>query len=109
MKDLTPYPLGILSADLPASPESKGWRAGGGLFFQFRPETEKDKKHPENPVNPVKDKSLAEKTIEDVLLHFGETQNVARRRYREFVEKGIGQGRRVDKVANVPHYRHWKG
>ncbi|MCD6304776.1 MAG: transposase, partial [Deltaproteobacteria bacterium] len=73
-----PIALGILSADLPASPESKG------------------KKHPENPVNPVKDKSLAEKTIEDVLLHFGETQNVARRRYREFVEKGIGQGRRPE-------------
>jgi len=43
-----------------------------------------------------KDKSLAEKTIEDVLLHFGETQTVARRRYREFVEKGIAQGRRPE-------------
>jgi putative transposase len=40
------------------------------------------------------DKPLAEKTIEDVLLHFGETQKVARRRYREFVQKGIAQGRR---------------
>jgi putative transposase len=70
--------------------------AKGGLFFQFRPETEKDNKHPENPVNPVKDKSLAEKTIEDVLLHFGETQKVARRRYRDFVEKGIAQGRRPE-------------
>jgi hypothetical protein len=43
-----------------------------------------------------KDKPLAEKTIEDVLLHFGETQTVARRRYREFVEKGIAQGRRPE-------------
>jgi len=43
-----------------------------------------------------KDKSLAEKTIEDVLLHFGETQQIARRRYREFVEKGIAQGRRPE-------------
>jgi putative transposase len=43
-----------------------------------------------------KDKSLAEKTIEDVLLHFGETQKIARRRYREFVEKGIAQGRRPE-------------
>ncbi len=68
----------------------------GGLFFQFRPETEKDSKYPENPVNPVNDKPLAEKTIEDVLLHFGETQKVARRRYREFVEKGIAQGRRPE-------------
>jgi putative transposase len=39
---------------------------------------------------------LAEKTIEDVLLHFGETQKIARRRYREFVEKGIDQGRRPE-------------
>jgi len=70
--------------------------AKGGLFFQFRPETEKDNKHPENPVNPVKDKLLAEKTIEDLLLHFGETQKIARRRYREFVEKGIVQGRRPE-------------
>jgi hypothetical protein len=30
------------------------------------------------------EKPLAEKTIEDVLLHFGETKRVARRRYREF-------------------------
>ena len=42
------------------------------------------------------DKSLAEQTIEDVLLHFGETQKVARQKYREFVEKGIKQGTRED-------------
>jgi len=29
--------------------------------------------NPENPVNPVRNISLAEKTIEDVLLHFGNT------------------------------------
>jgi putative transposase len=40
--------------------------------------------------------SLAEKTIEDVLLHFGDSVRVARRRYREFVEKGVAQGRRED-------------
>ena len=51
----------------------------------------------ENPVNPVKkEKPLAEKTIEDVLLHFGETKKVARRRYRQFVKKGINQGKRPD-------------
>jgi len=33
--------------------------AKSGLFFQFRPETEKDNKHPENPVNPVKDEVLS--------------------------------------------------
>jgi len=70
--------------------------AKGGLFFQFRPETEKDNEHPENPVNPVKDKSLAEKTLEDILLHFGETKGAAIKRYREFVEKGIKQGTRED-------------
>ena len=40
--------------------------------------------------------SLADRTIQDVLLHFGETKGVARRRYREFVEKGIKQGTRED-------------
>ncbi|MFW6147985.1 MAG: transposase [Thermodesulfobacteriota bacterium] len=48
----------------------------------------------EGPDEPTK--PLAEKTIEDVLLHFGQTKKVARRRYREFVEKGIEQGRRPD-------------
>ncbi len=61
-----------------------------------RSETEGQQNNPENPVNPVKDKSLAEKTIEDVLLHFGETVRVSRRRYRDFVEKGIDQGNRPE-------------
>ncbi len=42
------------------------------------------------------EKSLAEKTIEDVLLHFGETKKVARRRYRQFVKNGIEQGKRPE-------------
>jgi len=41
-------------------------------------------------------KSLAEKTIEDVLLHFGETRKVARRRYRQFVKNGVDQGKRPE-------------
>jgi putative transposase len=41
-------------------------------------------------------KPLPEKTIEDILLHFGETKRVARRRHREFVKKGIKQGTRPD-------------
>ena len=65
----------------------------------------KQQRNPENPVNPVcpvapgdgtgvkKEKPLAEKTIEDVLLHFGETHKVARRRYRQFIKNGIGQAR----------------
>ena len=40
--------------------------------------------------------SLAEKTIEDVLLYFGKAKKAGRRRYREFVEKGIKQGTRED-------------
>jgi putative transposase len=40
--------------------------------------------------------SLAEKTIEDVLLYFGKAKKAGRRRYREFVEKGVKQGTRED-------------
>jgi hypothetical protein len=65
-------------------------------FSQFRPETEKAIINPENPVNPVQKRPLAEKTIEDVLLYFGKTRKVASRRYRQFVEKGIKHGRRTD-------------
>jgi hypothetical protein len=48
--------------------------------------TEKAKTNPEDPVDHVKNNknSLAEKTIEDVLLHFGVTIKVAHRRYRHF-------------------------
>jgi len=42
------------------------------------------------------EKPLSEKTIEDLLLHFGHTKKVARRKYREFVENGIDQGKRPD-------------
>ena len=42
------------------------------------------------------DKYLAEKTVEDVLQYFGKNLKEARRRYRQFVEKGIKQGRRED-------------
>jgi len=49
---------------------------------------------PDKPNKP--EKPLAEKTIEDVLLHFGETKKVARRRYRQSVENGIDQGKRPE-------------
>jgi len=39
---------------------------------------------------------FAEKTIEDVLLYFGNTKTVARRRYRQFVKNGIDQGKRPE-------------
>jgi hypothetical protein len=58
------------------------------------PKKPKELRHLKKPNIPNKPtKSLAEKTIEDVLLHFGKTAKVARRRYREFVKKGIAQGR----------------
>jgi len=41
-------------------------------------------------------KYLAEKTVEDVLLYFGETFKVGRQRYRQFVKKGMKHGRRED-------------
>jgi len=76
-------------------------------FSQFRPGIEKTTTNHENPacpvgpedrtgVDPVKNKSLAEKTIEDILLHFGNTVRTARRRYRQFVKNGIEQGRRPE-------------
>jgi len=42
------------------------------------------------------EKFLSETTIEDVLLHFGDAKKLARRKYHEFVEKGIAQGRRPE-------------
>ncbi len=42
------------------------------------------------------EKILVEKTVEDILLHFGETAKVARRRYRQFVKNGFDQGKRPD-------------
>jgi len=56
-----------------------------------KPNKLKQRNKPKNP-----EKSLAEKTIEDVLLYFGETKRVARRRYREFVKNGIEQGKRPE-------------
>jgi putative transposase len=49
---------------------------------------------PNRPDRP--DKPLAEKTIEDVLFHFADTLNVARRRYRQFIRNGIDQGTRPE-------------
>jgi len=46
--------------------------------------------------NPQSEFNLADRTIQDVLLHFGKTAKVARRRYREFLKKGIAQGRRPE-------------
>lgn len=40
--------------------------------------------------------SLAEKTLEDVLLYFGKDLKAARKEYREFVKEGISKGRRED-------------
>jgi len=67
----------------------------GGLSFSLS--SGKGKKQQRNPLNPVKkERPLSEKTIEDVLLHFGETKKVARRRYRQFIKNGIEQGKRPE-------------
>lgn len=51
---------------------------------------------PEIPPSDKKNGCLAEKTVEDVLGFFGKNLKEARRRYRQFVKKGIKQGRRED-------------
>jgi len=57
-------------------------------------------KNPNNPVNPVQtQKALTEKTVEDVLGHFGDTVKVSRRRYRQFVKNGVDQGKRPELQA----------
>jgi len=89
------------------------------VFSQFRPRPprvakhcgqagiEKVKNNPEDSVDRacpvaqadgtgVKNKPLAEKTVEDVLRYFGDNLGVARTNYRRFVEKGIKQGRRSE-------------
>jgi putative transposase len=82
--------------------------AEGGLSFSLSSGKGK-KQNPVNPACPVepgslpgcstgvkKEKSLAEKTVEDVLQFFGKSLKEARRRYRVFVEKGIKHGHRTD-------------
>ena len=82
---------------IPETQANESFSAGRRIAFsQFRPETEKVKNNPEDPVDPVKNKPLAEKTVEDVLLHFGKTLKEARGRYRQFVKNGIEQGKRPE-------------
>jgi len=51
---------------------------------------------PEMPPVIEEDKFLSEKTVEDVLRHFGENLKEARQKYRQFVEKGIKKGKRPE-------------
>jgi hypothetical protein len=46
--------------------------------------------------NPYSKISLAEKTIQDILLLFGSKTREARRRYRQFVKNGVDQGKRPE-------------
>ena len=78
-----------------ATSPSEGLFVAGNQVPDFLLQQQKDP-NPCHPRNPCQDKPLAEKTIGDTLLHFGETQKVARARYRQFVEKGIPQGRRPE-------------
>jgi hypothetical protein len=61
------------------------------------------KKNPLIPDKPNKqkkaskpEKTLAEKTVEDILLHFGDTVKVSCRRYRQFIKNGVDQGKRPE-------------
>ncbi|MBW2167068.1 MAG: hypothetical protein JRG74_13545 [Deltaproteobacteria bacterium] len=71
-------------------------------FSQFRPETEKVTINPENPACPVgakhrtgvKNKPLAEKTIEEVLLQFGDKLNKG-------LIRGVGLNYRVVDCSEV--------
>lgn len=116
LKELDKYPWCGHSAILgrrknpliPEQSKTKPSSAAGGLSFSLS--SGKGKKQQQNPDYPVKracpvgakhrtgvkNKSLAEKTIEDVLLHFGGILKVARRRYRQFVKNGADQGRRPE-------------
>jgi putative transposase len=106
LKELDKYPWSGHSAILgkhknpliPKAPAGKSFSAARRIgFSQFRPGIEKEQINHENPVDPVKDsKFLVEKTIEDVLLHFGNTPKLARRRYRQFIRNGIDQGARPE-------------
>ena len=97
---------------VPAPPSKESFSAEGGFSFSLSSGKGKKKEDPSNPVNPVcpvepgslpgcstgvkENRPLAEKTIEDVLLYFGGTHKVARRRYRQFVKNGIDQGKRPE-------------
>ncbi|MFO8240510.1 MAG: hypothetical protein R6T90_05895 [Dissulfuribacterales bacterium] len=64
--------------------------AVGELIFTLSSGKGERKRNPQNPVNHVEyQKSLAEKTSEDVLLQFGDTHRAALRRYCQFVKNGI--------------------
>jgi len=49
-----------------------------------------------NISSALEQKSLSEKTVEDVLQYFGKSLKKARLKYRQFVENGIKQGTRED-------------
>ena len=57
----------------------------------------KETPQPERQGQPEKlSLTLAEKTVEDVLLYFGDSLREARANYRRFVEKGIKKGRQPE-------------
>jgi len=81
LKELDKYPWTGHSAILGRHKNFLIAKPPKGLNKPNQPDTPNKRKNPE--------KSLAEKTIEDVLLYFGETKRIARRRYRQFVKNGI--------------------
>ena len=103
LKELDKYPWAGHSAiigkcDNPLVPKSEDQALSVDkeiVVSQFRLESEKEEI---DPVNSVKHDvvSLAEKTIEDVLLYFGEETEKARKKYGQFVKDGIERGRRPE-------------
>ncbi len=53
---------------------------------------------PENSTKPesFNKKALAEKTIDKLLLYFGDELSMSRRKYRQFIKKGVQEGKRPE-------------
>lgn len=92
-----------LSGDRKTNPVNPVWNKKRIILWASRSlgvtvPNEKEERDPENPANPVNHDvvSLAEKTIEDVLLYFGEETEEARKKYRQFVKDGIERGTRPE-------------
>ncbi|MCK4467709.1 MAG: transposase [Desulfobacterales bacterium] len=100
LKSLDKYPWSGHSAILgrrknPLIPEPSK-RHNKKIFTPLNPTNVGHLTGAEIPPAIEEDKYLAGKTVEDVLQYFGKNLKKARRRYRQFVEKGIKHGRRTD-------------
>ncbi len=101
LKDLDKYPWSghssiIGKCENPLVPKKKEPISADELMdgSRFHQEAEKAGIDPQDPVK--REELLSEKTIEDVLLNFGETIEEARKKYRQFVKDGIERGSRPE-------------